>query len=150
MKKLLLVLALLGMMHSASGLSREFETLEGETLSYEKLVAFPQTVLFIWTTWCSHCQRELERLAEKCVFFDNINVFYVNSAEKKSLVAEYAQDKDLRSCVRQKIILDYDSFLAKKFSVLAVPTFIFLKDGKIVHKAYYLDEELVKTVFADN
>ena len=107
----------------------------------------PKAILFVWTTWCSYCREEIQRLTKKCTFLDDINFFYVNVGEKTSKVQAFSKKVGFLSCIKSKIILDEEGFFAKKFSVYALPTFVFLKNGKAVHKSYFMDDELLKSIF---
>ena len=78
---------------------------------------------------------------------EGVNLLYVDTGERRSLVEKFADSRKLSGCVRQKIILDPDSFLARKFSVNALPTFVFLKQGKPIHKSHYLNKQLLRAVF---
>ncbi len=129
------------------GESKNFETLGSGSLSYKEIIKPKQSILFVWTTWCPYCREQIERLTQKCSFFDNIEVIYVNVGEKRAEVKKFADKMGFQTCVRNKIILDEDGYLAKKFSVYALPTFVFLKNGKLKHTSYFLNDDLLKSIF---
>jgi len=124
-----------------------FSTLEGDGLSYTDLTSFPKTILFLWTTWCPSCVKEFQRLSRKCSNFDRVEILYANIGQRKSVVRRFVKAKGLKECIREKIVLDADSYLAREFSVYAIPAFIFLKDGKFVYRSNFLNKKLVERVF---
>ena len=134
-------------MFSAFPRDISFFTLDDNIVSYKNLFSSPNTILFVWATWCPYCREELERLAQKCISFNNVDIWYVNTGERKSIVQRYADIMKLRSCVKSKVILDENAFISQEFFIIALPTFIFLKNGKPVYRSYYLDEKLLEYVF---
>ncbi len=147
MKKLIIILLLISCAPLALAAEKKFSSLEGNTLSYKELVSASKTVLFLWTTWCPYCREELERLSKKCIFLEGVDVYFVNVAQKESLVKKFAELENIRSCVREKIILDKDAYLSREFSVIAIPTFLFFKDGQPVYQSFFLDDEVLRTVY---
>jgi len=124
-----------------------FSTLEGDDLSYADLVSSPKTVLFIWTTWCPSCIKEFQHLSRKCSNFDQVEILYVNIGQRKSVARRFVKARNLKECIRERIVLDADSYLADEFSVYTIPAFIFLKDGKFAYRSNFLNQKLVERVF---
>jgi len=147
MKKLITILIALCLLSPCFAAERTFYTLNNEAVSSEKLISYPNTILFVWATWCPSCYRELKLLSQKRIFFEDVVIWYINTGEEKSAVTRYADAKKLTSTVRDKIILDKYGYIAGKFSVFAIPTFIFFKDGQPIYKSYFLDKELLEKVF---
>jgi len=149
MKKIVLILMFFCFLTPSFAAQRTFSTLDNENIDYQELISKENTVLFIWATWCPSCRRELEKLSRDRVFFEDINVWYVNTGEKKSAVEKYVATKDLNSIIKDRIILDREGYIAGKFSVNAIPTYIFFQNGEPVSKSYYLDDEILEKVFKE-
>jgi len=147
MKRIVLALMLFCFLSPSFAAEQTFPTLEKESISYKKLISQKNTILFIWATWCPSCRRELEKLSRERIFFKDVNVWYVDTEEKASTVTHYANEKKLSDSIRDKIILDKEAYIAQKFSVTAIPTYIFFKDGESVFKSYFLNDELLEKVF---
>jgi len=149
MKKFVLVLMFFCFLAPSFAAQITFSTLDNEKATYQELISKENTVLFIWATWCPSCRRELEKLSRDRIFFEDINVWYVNTGEKKSVVERYVTTKDLNNIIRDRIILDQEGYIAGKFSVNTIPTYIFFKNGEPVSKSYYLDDEILEKVFKE-
>jgi len=148
MKKLIIGLVILSCcLLRGFAQDEKFSNLSGEEIPYRQLVRAPKTIFLAWTVWCPYCRRELERIAQECSFFDDIEVYFINIAEKKSTVEKFADSRGLKDCIRQRIILDTNSVIASKFNVVGIPTYVFLKDGQLLQKSYFLDQEIVEEVF---
>jgi len=147
MKRIILVFLFFCFLTPSFAAERIFPTLDRESMSYEKLISQKNTILFIWATWCPSCRRELEKLSRERIFFEGIDVWYVDTGEKASVVTRYANAKKLSDSIRKRIILDKESYIAQKFSVTAVPTYIFFKDGQLVLKSYFLNDAVIEKVF---
>jgi len=128
---------------------RIFPTLDKESISYEKLISRKNTILFIWATWCPGCRRELEKLSRERIFFEGIDVWYVDTGEKASAVIRYANAKKLSDSIRDRIILDKEGYIAQRFSVIAIPTYIFFKAGKPVFKSYFCNDAVLEKAFEE-
>ncbi len=127
-----------------------FETLEGKSISYEEIVSSPKAVVFAWATWCQYCRVEIEKLSKECTSYDGVEIFFVAVGQKKSLVIKYANDKKLKSCVRDKIVLDQTSYFVENFGILGIPTYLFFENGEYLSKAYSFSEKVVKEAFGDD
>ncbi len=147
MKRIVLILMFLCFLTPSFAAEIIFDALDKEGISYEKLISQENTILFIWATWCPSCRRELEKLSKERIFFEGINVWYVDIGEKASTVRSYATAKKLNDSIRDKIILDKKGYIAQKFSVTAIPTYIFFKDGQLVSKSYFLNDAVLEKVF---
>ena len=147
MKRIILILLFFCFLSPSFAVERVFRTLDTESIPYEKLVSQKNTILFIWATWCPGCRRELQRLSRERIFFEGIDVWYVDTGEKASAVTRYANAKKLSNSIRDRIIIDKEGYIAQRFSVTAIPTYIFFKDGQPVFKAYFLNDEIIEKVF---
>jgi len=149
MKKIILILLFFCFIAPSFAAQRNFSILNDESITYDKMISQENTVLLLWATWCPSCRRELGRLSEKRIFFKDISVWYINTGENKSSVKAYTNAKDLNSTIKNKIILDQEGYIAQKFSVTGIPTYIFFKNGEPAFKTYYLDNELLEKVFEE-
>jgi len=149
MKRIILALILFCFLTPSFAAEPIFPTLDEENISYEKLISQKNTILFIWATWCPSCRRELEKLSRKRIFFEGIDVWYVDTGEKASAVTRYAKAKKLSDSIRDRIILDKEGYIAQRFSVTAIPTYIFFKNGEPVFKSYFLNDEILEKVFGE-
>ena len=147
MKRIILTLMFFCFLAPSFAVERTFATLDEENISYEKLISQKNTILFIWATWCPSCRRELEKLSKERIFFEGIDVWYVDVGEKASAVKHYANAKKLSDSIKNRIILDKNGYIAQKFSVTAIPTYIFFKDGQLVSKSYFLNDEVLEKAF---
>jgi len=149
MRKRVILILLLAIVSFGFFPREDLANLTDKKVSYESLLSAPNTILFVWTTWCPYCVQEFKRLKQKCIFFDDISVFYVNAGEKFSTVNRFADSLDLLDCVKEKIILDQQGFVTRKFRISGVPTYLFLKNGNLIHRSYYLDDALIDSVFSN-
>ena len=147
MKRIILVLMFFCCLTPSFAAERMFPTLDKESVSYEKLISQKNTILFIWATWCPTCRRELEKLSRERIFFEGIDVWYINTGEAAPTIERYATAKKLSDGIRDRIILDTEGYIAQRFSVTAIPTYIFFKDGEPIFKSYFLNDEVLEKVF---
>lgn len=126
---------------------RVFPLLNGKSISYKALLSPKNAVLFIWATWCPSCRRELGKLAQKSIFFETIDIWYVNTGESISAVEAYAKDRSLSDRLKSKIVMDREGYIAGRFSITTIPTYVFVKDGQIILKSHFLDDNLLERVF---
>ncbi|MDD5195486.1 MAG: TlpA disulfide reductase family protein [Candidatus Omnitrophica bacterium] len=147
MKKLLLVSFILLISCLAYGQDEHFSALNGVEITLEKITSSPKVVLFLWTTWCPYCRKEIERLSTD--FSDtskNIDFYSVNIGESRATVEQFAKKAKLTAQITEGILLDPSGVLAQKYSVIGIPTFIVLKNGKIVYSDHHLDQEILNNL----
>lgn|SRR3989338_5249645 len=149
MKKVITLLILCFSFLSIEAKAQEFLSLSGEKITYEALIQKPKTVIFAWAIWCPYCRKELERLNGECKNLGEVEVFFVNLGDKKSAVEKYADSKKFESCIREKIILDQNYFTARKFNIVGIPTYIFLKNGEVVQTSHFFSQELLTSIFGE-
>lgn len=149
MKKIIFILVSFCFMLSRLAGSQTFQALNGDAISYSDMTSCPKTILFNWATWCPYCLKELKQLSNKCTSCSDVDIWYINVQESQSTVEKFVDSKKIRNCVREKIILDKEALIAQKFSLVALPTFVFLKYGQPVYQSYFLNEKLIKEVFED-
>jgi thiol-disulfide isomerase/thioredoxin len=126
-----------------------FYNLKDEKISYDEIIAYPNTILFLWTSWCPYCRKELLRLNRNCAYYKDVEFLYINLGENKTKVEKVISRLKLKKCISTKILLDKEGALGRKFSIIGVPAFIFLKKGIPIYKSYFINEELIKVVFGD-
>lgn len=134
---------------TAFPLDKDFPTLTGGKISYEEITS-GDSIVFVWAGWCPSCRRQLDKLSQKAPFLENINLFFVNLGEKLSTVKRFAKKRSLNSQIQEKIILDQESFFANKFSISAIPTYIFFKDGQAVRKSYFFDPQILEDIYGND
>jgi thiol-disulfide isomerase/thioredoxin len=122
-------------------------TLEGEAFKYIDLISYPKTVLFIWTTKCGVCKDELKRLSKNCSSYKGVKVFFINAGESQEKVMDFSSYYGLRECVTNKILLDRQAYVARKFYVSNVPTVVFFEYGTPIHKSYTINQYLIDRVY---
>ncbi|MCK9614963.1 MAG: thioredoxin fold domain-containing protein [Candidatus Omnitrophica bacterium] len=147
MKKIIALFIFFSSMTGAVALDEAFGTLSGARISYEQNIAQGDTMLFIWTSRCPYCiseLREMNKNEDLCKYF---KCFFVNVGEGESSVKEVVNSLKLKSHISQNIIMDKSASLAGKFSIVGVPTFIFMRDGKVLNRSYHFDETAVKQIF---
>ena len=147
MKRIILILMFLCFLAPSFAAEIIFDTLGEERIAYEKLISSKNTILFIWATWCPSCRRELEKISEARIFYEAIDFWYVDTGERASTVKSYVKEKKLTDNIRDRIILDKKGYIAQKFSVIGIPTYLFFKNGKQVLSSYYFDDQLLEKVF---
>jgi len=147
MKRIILALMFFCFLTPSFAAEPIFPTLDKQSISYEKLISQKNTILFIWATWCPSCRRELEKLSRERIFAEGIDVWYIDTGEKTSAVTRYANAKKLSDNIRDRIILDKEGYIAQRFLVTAIPTYIFFKDGEPVFKSYFYNHEVLEKVF---
>ncbi|MBU1134504.1 MAG: TlpA family protein disulfide reductase [Candidatus Omnitrophica bacterium] len=147
MKNLIILLICFSFLSSVSALEQKFYTLDGEKVSYEEVTSSPKAVLFLWTTWCPSCLREIAHLDVNPIIPNDVNFFYINLGERKSRVKRTVASLGLTQSTRDKILLDTNGILPEKFFIIGVPTFIFFKKGVPVHRSYLINKQLLREVF---
>ncbi len=131
---------------SANGDVAGLVGLEGQAIDYQDVVAEPQTVIFVWTTWCPYCRIQLDNIAKQCSY-PGVKLVLLNSGETKKLVERFIKRQKISNCIKKKIVLDKSSSVAKKFSISGFPTFIFLKNGKYLARSYYFNKGLLEKIY---
>ncbi len=122
-------------------------TLNNNKLQYKDLVSSSSTILFVWTTWCPYCRKELKNLLAQNIRLENISLYFVNIGERKSTVERFLRSLKVPVHLKEKIIIDVSGIVARKFSISGIPAYIFLKDDKVIWRSLYLDQDLINTLF---
>ncbi len=149
MKKILLIIISISFCFFSFADEELFWGLDGDPVRYSQLVSSPKTVIFTWAIWCPYCRRALEGFSRNCKSFEGIDVIYLNLGDSEAKIKKYTRQRKIKDCIKKKIILDEQSLMARKFSLMGLPSYIFFKDGKFLAKSFYLDDELIKNIFED-
>ena len=150
MKKIIILISLFLISFTARTEAIDLSTLDGGKISYEKLISKPKTVLFVWTTWCPSCIKEIKKLSKKCLSIKGIDIKYLNVGQSVSKVRKFVVSNKIKDCISKKILLDTQSIIAQLYGISGIPTYIFLKDGKPIYKSYFFTEKLAEMVFENN
>ena len=140
------VLSLLAV--SAFGGELYLETLDSQKVSLNELVdSSPNVILFIWTSWCGYCREEISRLSDKCLFYDNVDIYFVNIGDSLPAVERFLKRQHIQECLKSKIRLDYEQNLARIYPITSIPVYLFFKDGEAVTMTHYVDQDVLDYVF---
>ncbi len=151
MKKKIIFFLLL-VIYPITGQSADFYTLDKKITTYEEITAHSKTILLLWTTWCPGCRTEINRLSKECDTAKNredIKILYISEGEEESTVQRFFTKAKLNECMKNKILLDPSAYLARKFSIPGVPTYIFIVDGQPTYKSHFINDDLVNKIFPD-
>jgi predicted bacteriocin transport accessory protein len=148
MKKCILLLMVYALSASC-GFSQEqnFFNLTGKSFSAQEIDGAPRTILFMFTTWCPYCRKEFSKLMSNPVAAKDVKFFYVNLGEPQSKIDAYVKEVKAPLSVKEKIIMDNHEYFSSKFQVIGIPTYIFLKDGKVINQENFLDYDTIQDVF---
>lgn len=147
MKKILAIIVCYIFLISACSANGSLFTFGDETITDNEIFSAPKTILFLWTSQCPYCISELVNLNSHPEFEKDISFYYINLGDKKYLVERVALSLKLRDAIKKKIILDPTNRFAEQFDISGVPTFIFLRNGKVVDHSFYLDAKLLKEIY---
>jgi len=149
-KRNLLVLFICFLCFGFKGADYEFESLNGDTVTYEELTSESKnTILFLWTTWCGSCRKDLKAANASSETREDIKVYYVNLGETKGAVDKLSNRMNLKQAIKDDIILDKEGFLARKFHAMFVPTFIFFKDGEVIYQSNSVSDNLLVELYVN-
>lgn len=112
--------------------------LENKGVSFSALRGKP-VILFFWTTWCPYCRNELKELNDKQKELSRTNtqVLAINIEESIDKVQKFINNRTFS----YKVLLDKDAAIASRYSVLGVPTYIYInKKGNIVSYSNYFSQ----------
>jgi thiol-disulfide isomerase/thioredoxin len=121
--------------------------LKGKSLSYNEIVSAQKTILFFWTSHCPYCIKEFVYINQNLKLLEGINIYFINLEEADFAVNNVVKHLGLNEKIVENILLDKNNFLGEKFTIVGVPTYIFMVNGEIVNRTYYIDEELLREVF---
>ncbi len=148
-KIILLILLIVSMSISTFSADKKFEKYSGGSITYNEMISSPKVVLFLWTTSCPYCREELKKINLEPNISQYAKFYFVDLGEERADVGRLAKSLKLKGHIVENIILDKDIDIAERFSVVGVPTFIYLRNGKIVSQGYYFDESALKNIFGN-
>ncbi|MCM8819577.1 MAG: TlpA family protein disulfide reductase [Candidatus Omnitrophica bacterium] len=124
-------------------------TLEGESVSLDIFAKHKRAILFFWNTKCPYCQAEIKRLNNSSLLdkYADIEFFYLDIGESARTINNYINSINLSKKIKDRIFIDRTGHVAQLYDIFGIPTYIFLKDGKIVYRTFYLDEKQIKEIF---
>lgn len=147
MKKIIALLIVFSIIAGVLALDETFDTLTGGRVSYEQDIASGDSMLFIWTSRCPYCVGELKEMNKNENICKYSKCFFINVGEPEARVKKAVTSLKLKDHISKNIVMDTEGILAKKFAVIGVPTFILLRNGKVLDRAYHFDESTIKQVF---
>jgi thioredoxin-related protein len=147
MKKIVALFMFFCSITGAFASDETFKLLDGSSISYEKNIASGDTMLFLWTSRCPYCVRELRGMNKNENACKYSKCFFVNLGETEASIKEAVKALQLNDNISKNIIVDKTASLADKFSVIGVPTFIFMHNGRVLERSYHFDEDTVKEIF---
>lgn len=106
------------------------KSLKGETVNFSKAREGQRAIIFFWATWCPHCRTALKELNDDYdnIQKKNIKLFLVDLGEDARDVGAYATARNIKA----DILLDETSSLSQEYSIIGVPTFVFVDEKGIV------------------
>ncbi len=129
---------------SVGEIAPEFQlsSLSGNNVSLSDFKGRP-VILFIWSTWCPYCVRELAYLEK--VYADirknGLELLAIDSGEPKERVARYLSGRKIDF----PVLLDTDSRVSYAYNVIGIPTLILVDtQGKIKFQGHGLPEDYLK------
>jgi len=147
MKKVLALFMVFISLLMLPAFAASFYTLNGTRVSYESDMASGDTMLFVWTSRCPYCIRELRDMNKNENICKYSKCFFVNIGETESAVKKVVKSLNLKDDIANNIIVDTSAILAEKFSIIGVPTFILMRDGKVLDRAYHFDDSTIRKTF---
>ena len=117
-------------------------SLSGKNVALSDFKGKP-VILFIWSTWCPYCVRELAYLEK--VYADikknGVELLAIDSGEPKERVARYLSGRNINF----PVLLDIDSRVSYAYNVIGIPTLILVDaEGKIKFQGHGLPEDYLK------
>ncbi|MFH1875829.1 MAG: TlpA disulfide reductase family protein [Candidatus Omnitrophota bacterium] len=121
-----------------------FPALNGVAVTLQQITESPRAVLFVWTTWCPYCRKEISHLNNEFSDYGSIDFYYVNSGESRATVQKFVTKQKLAPHVTDRIILDRENILTNKYSVVGIPTFLILEKGKVIYRSHHMTKETIE------
>lgn len=119
--------------------------LAGKSVSISSYKGKP-VILFFWTTWCPYCRKELKALNQRypAIAKEGIVLLGVNVNEPTYKVQKFFEGYTLNF----KMLLDKFGLLADEYSLMGVPTYVFLdKAGREISQTHAFPENYRSLLF---
>lgn len=117
------------------------QSIDGKQVNIAELRGGKNAIYFFWATWCPHCRDAISEMNADIDTFKkmDIQVVLINVGENASVVKGFVD----RYQIDLPILLDTTSKLADEYSLVGLPTFIYVKkDGTIRTVKHSLLENL--------
>ena len=105
--------------------------LNQKTFLLSSVLGKKPVVLFFWTTWCPFCRVELRSLSRRYARLtqEGIELLFIDVGESEAKVNNFLRTNSISI----NVFMDKDTKVASLYSVLGVPTYVFIdKKGNIV------------------
>ena len=109
--------------------------LDSQSVSLSDYKGKNEVILFFWTTWCRFCRDELIELnrMHETIEAEGIRLVSINTGERKSTVERYLTNLG----IRLPVYMDTNNSVASLYSILGVPTFVFVdKQGDVISRLH--------------
>ncbi len=116
-------------------------SLSGKDVNITQFRDGKNAIYFFWATWCPHCRNAISEINKNIKTFEenDIRVVLIDEGEKRDLVKAFAQ----KNKIHLEILLDEQTKLSETFSLIGLPTFIYVqKDGIVRAVKHSLVEDL--------
>lgn len=123
-------------------------SLSGKPISYTAAVAKEKTILFLWTTTCPYCVAGLKQFNKEGFDGYDAQIYLINMGDDLEAVNDLTKRLGLKDFLKEHILADPNLTLSERFTILGVPTIIFLRNGKPIYTAYTIDKDFVKEVYS--
>ena len=120
--------------------------LENKEFSLSSLKGKP-VILFFWTTWCPHCQKELKLLntTHAELLKNGVELVTINVEEPADKIRRFMGTYSLSF----RVLLDIDLKASQAYEVIGVPTYFLInKEGRIVFNNHYFPHEEYKELIS--
>jgi thiol-disulfide isomerase/thioredoxin len=138
-------LVLLATNNSAELPASPFRLSDGRAIVPAELRGAPLVINF-WATWCPPCRRELPMMADYAHDPNRVAFLFANQGESDAIVQKFLSSQGIWL---DTIIMDSSSELSRNYSVLGLPTTIFIDAaGRVnsIHVGEISKEALVEGV----
>ena len=147
MKKILLFILFLNFISFSYSDSYNLSDLAGNQVDYENVTKENNTIFLMWTTWCPYCRKEIVNLNKNYMDYKNVSFVIVNLGEKKSKIDQFVKSAKLNPELLKKFVTDPESNLARKFNIIGIPAYVFLKNGEVIAKYNFLNKEIISEIY---
>jgi len=118
---------------------------DGRAERLQAALAGSVTVIDLWATWCTACERERPKLERLRAAYgaQGLRVIGLNVGESPSVVSAYLGEKR----ISYPVYLDPDFRLADALGEKRLPTILVVeRDGRIVHRSPSLNAETLALI----
>ncbi len=119
------------------------ESLSGEIANLAQLRDGKPCIIFFWATWCPHCHRQLNVLAQEQDVMNGYGakLIIVNVGESREEVRRYVSSNNIPF----EVFLDETEEVSRDYKVMGIPSFFFIdREGIIVDVKNFLPKQYDK------